>query len=157
MLRGAVLIGGAGAIATFLRKRSGGDAGPQPQSFSDASRPTGEEQRPTPPTPVRPATATGEGTGAVTATQSESLNTPEAQTDAVKPDKSEGDPLVEEQVAKAQAEAGAVGGNVQEMAESEPGFPSDPEMRPVIEGSGDDAEAAEQTDAELGGNRERRP
>jgi len=157
MLRGAVLLGGAGALATFLRKRAGGQAAPQPQSFSDAARPTGQEERPAPAAPIRPATATGEGTGAVTATQSESLNTPEAETDAVKPDDSKGDPLVEEQVAKAEAEAGSIGGNVQEMAENEPGFPSDPEMRPVVEGSGDDPEVEEQVDAELGGNRERRP
>ena len=125
VFRAAVLLGGAGAVAALLRKQ-GADASPAPQSFQDAARPTGQEERQTPPTPVRPATATGEGTGAVTATQSESLDTAPAETEAVKPDDSKGDPLVEEQVAKAEAEAGAVGGNVQEMAEDEPGFASDP-------------------------------
>lgn len=163
-LRLAFLLGIAGGAAAFLRDRLGGGE-TAPQTFSDAARPTGQEERQTPAPPVRAATATGEGTGSVTTASAESLATAEPEnltpaegtTEVVKPDDSEGDPLVEEQTAKAEAEAGAVGGNVQEMAEAEPGFPSDPEMRPVIEGSGDDPEAAEETDAELGGNRERRP
>ena len=166
ILRGAVLLGAVGGAATAARKLmgGGGEQGQQ-ESHSTAARPTGQEQRPVAGAPVKPPTATGEGTGSVTTASAESLATaePEKLTPApgtdevVKPDDSKGDPLVEEQTAKAEAEAGSVGGNVQELAESEPGFPSDPEMRPVIEGSGDDPEAAEQADAELGGNRERRP
>ena len=151
LFRGALLIGaGAGAVA-FVRGKLAGD-GTQPQSYQDAARPTGQEQRPMPPAPVRPAEATGEGTGSETV--DEDTLTKWIPDDAVKPDTSTDDPLVKEQTEKAAAEAGAVGGNVQEMAAEEPGFPSDPEMRPVQEGAGDDPETAEQVDAELGGNRE---
>jgi hypothetical protein len=161
ILRGAVLLGAVGGAAAAVRKVTGGSGEQGQETHSTAARPTGQEQRPMPGAPVKPPTATGEGTGSVTTASAESLATaePEKLTPApgtdevVKPDDSEDDPLVQEQTAKAEAEAGSVGGNVQELAESEPGFPSDPEMRPVIEGSGDDAEAAE----ELGGNRERRP
>jgi hypothetical protein len=165
-LKAAALIGAAGAAATLLRRKLAGGGG-QEQTFSEAARPSGQEQRPetTTPPPVRPATATGEGTGSATTEGSEELETAQHDTltpiegtdEVVVPPDSKGDPLVEEETAKAAAEAGSVGGNVQELAESEPGFPSDPEMRPVIEGSGDDPEAAEQADAELGGNRQRRP
>ena len=71
------------------------------------------------------------------------------------PDDSKGDPLVEEQTAKAETEAGAVGGNVDELTDREPG---DPEMRPVVEGSGPDDDATLPDNAEdLTGERERRP
>jgi hypothetical protein len=164
VLRRAVLFGAVGALVAFVRKQlSGGDSAPQ--TFSEAARPTGQEERPSPPPPVRPPAATGAGTGSGDVGDAESLATAEADRltpaegtdEVVKPDDSKGDPLVEEQTAKAAAEAGSVGGSVQELADEEPGFPSDPEMRPVIEGSGDDPEAAEQADAELGGNREHRP
>jgi hypothetical protein len=163
-LKAAALIGAAGAAATVLRRKLAG--GGAQQTFTEAARPSGQEHRPetTTAVPVRPATATGEGTGSAT-TEGEELETAKHETltpiegtdEVVIPSDSKGDPLVEEETAKAAAEAGSVGGNVQELAESEPGFPSDPEMRPVQEGSGDDPEAAEQADAELGGNRERRP
>jgi hypothetical protein len=161
LLRGAFLLGAAGGAVALLRKQIGGG---QPQTFADAARPTGQEDRTAPTPPPKPATATGEGTGSVTTASAESLATAdpsqltpaEGTDEVVKPDDSAGDALVQEETAKAEAEAGSIGGNVQELAESEPGFPSDPEMRPVAEGSGDDAEAAEQADAELGGNRERR-
>jgi hypothetical protein len=165
MFRGAVLLGAAGGAAALARKLTGGGDEPQ-QSHSDAARPTGQEERP-PATasPPKSPTATGEGTGSVTTASAESLATAEPEkltpapgtSEVVKPDDSAGDPLVDEQTKKAEAEAGSVGGNVQELAESEPGFPSDPEVRPVVEGSGDDPETAEQADAELGGNRETRP
>jgi hypothetical protein len=153
LFRGILLIGtGAGAVAFIRGKLAGGDQGAQAQSHQDAARPTGQEQRPMQPAPVRPAEATGEGTGSETVDE-DSL-TKWIPDDAVKPDTSIDDPLVKEETEKAAAEAGAVGGNVQQMAADEPGFPSDPEMRPVEEGAGNDAETAEQVDAELGGNRE---
>src|SRR3954447_15286794 len=142
VLRAAFLLGAAGAAAGAVRKVMGGE--PEAQSFSDAARPVGQEERPAPAPPIRPATATGEGTGSAETAESEALATAPAEDltpapgtdEVVKPDDSKGDPLVEEQVAGAAAEAGDVGGNVQEVAEREPGFPGDPEMRPVIEGSG---------------------
>jgi hypothetical protein len=74
------------------------------------------------------------------------------------PDTSADDPLVREQEQAAAADAGAIGGNVDQMAQDEPGFPDDPARRPVIEGSGDtDEQTTEEYDRELGGNRETQP
>ena len=77
--------------------------------------------------------------------------------DVVMPDVSDDDPVVREAEAAAAADAGAIGGNVDQMATDEPGFPEDPATRPVIEGSGDDEETFEARDAELGGNRQTEP
>lgn len=87
------------------------------------------------------------------------LATPEREPpgDAVMPDTSDDDPLVRQQEKAAAADAGSIGGNVDELAQNEPGFPEDPEMRPVIEGSGDDEETFEARDRELGGNRQTEP
>jgi hypothetical protein len=146
ILRGAALLAlGGGAIAA-AKAKLGGD-----QTPSETPRPAPVPSE----TPVRSAEATGEGTGSETV--DEGTFTQKVPDDAVKPDTSADDPLVKEQTEKAAAEAGSIGGNVQQMAADEPGFPSDPEMRPVEEGSGDDPEAAEQRDADLGGNRETLP
>jgi hypothetical protein len=78
--------------------------------------------------------------------------------DVAMPDVSNDDPLVREAEAAAAADAGSIGGNVDEMAQDEPGFPEDPARRPVVEGSGDaDEQTTEEADRELGGNRETRP
>lgn len=78
--------------------------------------------------------------------------------DVVMPDVSNDDPAVREAEAAAAADAGSIGGNVDRLATDEPGFPEDPERRPVIEGSGDpDEQTTEEEDRELGGNRETRP
>jgi hypothetical protein len=99
--------------------------------------------------PVRDASSVASEPG-------DQLQTPahDAPGDAVMPDTSADDPLVREQEKAAAADAGAVGGNVDQMAADEPGFPEDPEMRPVIEGSGDAEETFEARDEELGGNRQ---
>ena len=70
----------------------------------------------------------------------EQLNVPEhpPPEGAVMPDMSAGDPLVDSQTKAAAGDAGAIGGNVDEMAAADASFPRDPEMRPVVEGSGDE-------------------
>jgi hypothetical protein len=122
VLRGAFLLGAAGAAAGLARKLMGGE--PETQSFSDAARPVGQEERPIPDPPVRPATAAAEGTGSGDTVESEALATAPAEDltpapgtdEVVKPDDSKGDPLVEEQVDKAAAEARDVGSpNREEM------------------------------------------
>jgi hypothetical protein len=162
LVRGVALIGAGGAVAAAIVKRLTADG--VDQSFADQTRPTGAEQREGDAVPIRAPEATGEGTGshtidegALTRSDPDALTPAPGTEEVVKPDDSKGDPLVEDQTRKAAAEGGSVGGNVDEMAAAEPGFPSDPEMRPVVEGSGDDPEAGEQVDAELGGNRETRP
>ena len=78
--------------------------------------------------------------------------------DVVMPDVSDDDPTVREAEAAAAADAGAIGGNVDQMATDEPGFPDDPARRPVVEGSGDpDEQTLEERDRELGGNRQTEP
>jgi hypothetical protein len=78
--------------------------------------------------------------------------------DTVMPDVSDDDPVVREAEQAAAADAGAIGGNIDRLAADEPGFPTDPERRPVVEGSGDpDEQTPEEQDRELGGNRETQP
>ena len=57
---------------------------------------------------------------------------------AVMPDMSDDDPLVRQQTDAAMADAGSIGGNVDEMAANDAGFVADPEMRPVVEHAGDE-------------------
>jgi hypothetical protein len=59
---------------------------------------------------------------------------------AVMPDTSDDDPLVREQTKAARGAAGAIGGNVDELAVDDEGTPDDPAMRPVVEGAGDEVE-----------------
>jgi hypothetical protein len=71
------------------------------------------------------------------------------------PDVSDDDPAVRDAEAAAAADAGAIGGNADVLANDEPGFPTDPARRPVIEGAGDpDEQTLEDYDRDLGGNRE---
>ena len=64
---------------------------------------------------------------------------------AVMPDTSTDDPLVRQQEKAAAGDAGAIGGNVDELAASDAGFPDDPAMRPVVEGAGDETEETFET------------
>jgi hypothetical protein len=74
---------------------------------------------------------------------------------AVMPDTSDDDPLVRQQEKAAAGDAGAIGGNVDAMAAADESFPRDPEMRPVVEGSGDDTEETFETrEGTERGNRE---
>jgi hypothetical protein len=145
-----------GAVAAFLRKRGGkndtgeerryaapAEAGSQPPRTSGDTPPSGSPIVDAPPSASDPSPA-------------DPLATPDHAPpgDAVMPDTSGDDPLVREQEAAAAAEAGSIGGNVDRLAQDEPGFPEDPAARPVIEGSGDDEETFEERDRELGGNRQ---
>jgi hypothetical protein len=64
---------------------------------------------------------------------------------AVMPDTSADDPLVRQQEKAAAGDAGAIGGNVDDMAASDASFPDDPAMRPVVEGGGDENEETFET------------
>ena len=64
---------------------------------------------------------------------------------AVMPDVSDDDPLVREAENAAAADAGSIGGNVDQMAIQDESFPTDPEMRPVVEGAGDENEETFET------------
>ena len=86
------------------------------------------------------------------------LNVPEhdAPGDAVIPDTTANDPLVQQQETAAAADAGAIGGNVDELVSDRPGGAADTAMRPVIEGSGDAEESFEAQELERG-HRETEP
>jgi hypothetical protein len=75
------------------------------------------------------------------------LNTPEhaPPEGAVMPDTSADDPLVRQQTAAAMGDAGAIGGNVDDMAAADASFAEDPAMRPVVEGIGDENEETFET------------
>ena len=108
-----------GAIAYVLKQRS------------SAGELTETTPAPAPRTvPPEPRPASPEAEAASTADTTES--------DAVVPDTSAEDPLVREQEDAAAAEAAKIGGSADTVtAEVEP------EMRPVVEGSGDDEETLE--------------
>jgi hypothetical protein len=65
------------------------------------------------------------------------------ETEAVTPDTSADDPLVRQQENAASAEAGSIGGPADTVTAD-----VDPEMRPVVEGSGDAEETFEATEDE---------
>ena len=166
------LLAAAGAGAAYLLRRRGADESaeygrgtvppPPAVAASEPAPATSVHTEPEP--PVRPSNppAGAEATEgddvalATAATDVRDLKPAEGTDQVVMPDTSGGDPLVDEQTAAAAAEAGSVGGNVQQMADDEPGFPEDPAMRPVVEGAGEEPETLEDTDAELGGNRQTR-
>lgn len=77
----------------------------------------------------------------------DALNVPEhgLPEDVVMPDTSADDPLVREATNAAAADAGSIGGNVDELAAADPSFPTDPAMRPMIEGAGDENEETFET------------
>jgi hypothetical protein len=65
------------------------------------------------------------------------------ESEAVAPDTSAEDPLVRQQESAAAAEAGAIGGPADTVTSD-----VEPEMRPVVEGSGDATETFEETEDE---------
>jgi hypothetical protein len=58
---------------------------------------------------------------------------------SVMPDTSDDDPLVRQQEKAAAGDAGAIGGNVNQLAADDQSFERDPSARPVQEGSGDES------------------
>jgi hypothetical protein len=130
----------------------GGDESPeryQPPAEAGSQPPSEPGGAPTSTPPITTASSVASEPG-------DRLQTPEHELpgDAVMPDTSADDPLVREQEQAAAADAGSIGGNVDQLAADEPGFPEDPATRPVIEGSGDADETLEARDRELGGNRQ---
>jgi cytoskeletal protein RodZ len=128
MFRKLTLLALLGGAAAYLLKNRGGGTEPQPstspQQASSPSPPDLAEVRPdqTQDTVESPAVdADGE--------------------EAVVPDTSAEDPLVREQEEAAAADAGSIGGDPDTVTAE-----SDPEMRPVVEGSGDAEETFETTD-----------
>jgi hypothetical protein len=102
------------------------------------------------PAPIGPnATdyAPGPAAGAVEDVQpgvnQEAATADTVETEAVEPDTSAEDPLVRQQEDAARAEAGAIGGPADTVTAD-----VDPEMRPVVEGSGDAEETFEATEDE---------
>jgi hypothetical protein len=91
-----------------------------------------------PPSDAVPVTAAGPTSGQAI----DQLNVPDhgPPEGAVMPDTSADDPLVREAEKAAAGDAGAIGGNADEMAAADESFPTDPEMRPVVEGAGDENE-----------------
>jgi hypothetical protein len=110
-----------GAIAYVLKQRS--SAGELTETTpAPAPAPRTEPPEPRPASPEAEAASTAETT----------------ESDAVVPDTSADDPLVREQEDAAAAEAASIGGSADTVtAEVEP------EMRPVVEGSGDAEETLE--------------
>jgi cytoskeletal protein RodZ len=129
MFRKLTLLALLGGAAAYLLKNRG--SGPQmqpstsPQQASEPAPADLAEVRPgqTQDTVESPAVGVGDDEQAVI------------------PDVSNDDPLVREQEAAAAADAGSIGGDPDTVTAD-----ADPEMRPVIEGSGDSEETFETTD-----------
>jgi hypothetical protein len=150
LFRRLLILGAAGAgTAWFLKKQQ--QSGEQPLPATDlgdaAAAGTGtsetlqEKGVAEPEPPAGEAEPTPEGATRVT--------------NPVVPDTSS-DPLVRQQENAAAAEAGAIGGQPETpQSGAHVGLAQDPAMRPVVEGSGDEAETLEESDRELGAGRER--
>ncbi|HEX8074517.1 MAG TPA: hypothetical protein VF545_06005 [Thermoleophilaceae bacterium] len=120
-MRKLILLILAGAAAAYYARSRGQDSAPASDWTATATA------TPSPP----PA---GEAVAPETAETAES--------DAVvMPDTSADDPLVREQENAARAAAGAIGGEADSVSAE-----ADPEMRPVVEGSGDSEETFETTE-----------
>ncbi len=115
-----------------------GDAGDQSQERYEPPA-EGLAQQPTTvggtPSDIPPVTPSDQSASDQTDLHTASHEPPEG---AVMPDVSDDDPLVREAENAAAADAGSIGGNVDQMAIRDESFPTDPEMRPVVEGAGDE-------------------
>jgi len=139
---GAALAAIGGVTAAFLLRRRGsgdGDATPSTSAVVEGSLRGHSEDAAEASAPVRPATA-----GPV----SPDVSPGAAPEGTVMPDTAADDPLVEQQTSAAAAQAGAIGGEV-----DEPG--TDAATRPVVEGSGDAAETFEGETGEEGPERQK--
>jgi hypothetical protein len=137
--------GAAGAVAAVIKRRGGGQQEQQPQ----------ERQRYEPPAEAlaqQPTEAGGPPSDDVPVRESaplDQLNVPEhgPPEGSVMPDTSDDDPLVREQEKAAEGDAAAIGGDV--------AGDTDPAMRPVVEGIGDENEETfEAREGTERGNRE---
>ena len=121
-MRKLILLALGGAAAAYFLKNRGSEPAIAPAATSYAP-------------PSEPPAASDSPTVDTTADTVE--------TDAVVPDTSADDPLVREEENAAAAEAAAVGGPADTVTAD-----LEPEMRPVVEGSGDAEETFEQTEDE---------
>jgi hypothetical protein len=131
-------------VQQALDKVKGGDGGGateqgearyEPPAEALAQQPEEPGGTPSDDVPVQEAAPTVGG-------QLDQLNVPDhaPPEGSVMPDTSDDDPLVREQEKAAEADAAAIGGNVDELAADDASFPTDPAMRPVVEGAGDENE-----------------
>ena len=132
-----------------------GDGGDEPQErYEPPAEGLAQEPATTggPPSDIPPVTPPDHSASSAEDLHTAAHDTPEG---AVMPDVSADDPLVREAENAAAADAGSIGGNVDEMAARDESFPTDPEMRPVVEGAGDEnQETFETREAVERGNRE---
>ena len=137
-------LGGA-AAAYFMKKRGGQAEAPTPAATDYAPSPAGAPAEDVTPdagaetvaAPVVDATAETAETDALRSDQLSGASTGEG----VVPDTSADDPVVQEQENAAAAEAAGIGGDADTVTGD-----VEPEMRPVVEGSGDAEETFEQTE-----------
>jgi hypothetical protein len=121
----------------------GGDDQPQERYEPPAE---GLAQQPTTaggtPSDIPPVTPSDQTASSQSVSDEPGLHTPshEPPEGAVMPDISDDDPLVREAENAAAADAGSIGGNVDQMAIQDESFPTDPATRPVVEGAGDENE-----------------
>jgi hypothetical protein len=138
-----LIAGAAGAVAAVIKRRGSGQDEPAPQRYEPpaqalAQEPTEAGGTPSAEVPVRETPP------------AEQLNVPEhgAPEGSVMPDTSDDDPLVRQQEKAAEGDAAAIGGDPGETD-------ADPEMRPVVEGAGDEnQETFEAREGTERGNRE---
>jgi hypothetical protein len=132
---------GGGATTTDV-----GDAAAAGTGTSETLQEAGAQQ-PEPPAPDSPAEDAGAG--------ETSGEAPTRVANPVVPDTSP-DPLVRRQEDAAAAEAGSIGGEAQTPpSRDDAGLAQDPAMKPVVEASGEEQETLEETDRDLGADRER--
>ena len=95
-----------------------------------------------PPSDVPPVTPSDQSASGAEDLHTKAHDVPEG---AVMPDMSADDPLVRDAENAAAADAGSIGGNVDQMAMQDESFPTDPAVRPVVEGAGDESEETFET------------
>ena len=141
-MRKLIFLALGGAAAAYLTKKRGGQSeAPTPAATDYAPAPSGAPAEDVTPDAgaetVAAQTAETAESDALRSDQLSGASTGEG----VMPDTSADDPVVQEQENAAAAEAGAIGGDPDTVTAD-----VEPEMRPVVEGSGDAEETFEQTE-----------
>jgi hypothetical protein len=138
------LIGGA--IAALIKRRSGSDSTDSAPSPAPSTTVDPASDEPAAPTEQQADDQSADDLAEVRSGQTEqTIEAPIAgvgdDDTSVIPDTSDDDPLVRQQESAAAADAGSIGGDPDTVTAD-----VDPEMRPVVEGSGDAPETFETTD-----------
>jgi hypothetical protein len=138
------LIGGA--IAALIKRRSGSDSTDSAPSPAPSTTVDPASDEPAAPTEQQADDQSADDLAEVRSGQTEetiAAPIPGVGDDetSVIPDTSDDDPLVRQQESAAAADAGSIGGDPDTVTAD-----VDPEMRPVVEGSGDAPETFETTD-----------